>query len=187
MLKKLSFAFALAGIAGVALLVLQLKKPMPAPVPLVEPSRAPYSDSIGARGMVESVDENVRIAPLVPGVIAEVYVRVGDHVRKGQPLFRGDTRDAESKVLAQQAQVGLLQAKVGEAEVMLADRQDSFQRTDRLRTKDVMSEDDRQRRYYALRSAETALASARADLDLAKAQLAQAEVNLDLLNRSRPA
>lgn len=186
MLKKLSFALALVGIAGVSLLVLRLKKPQPAPVPLVEPSRAPYADSIGARGMVESVNENVRIAPLVPGVIDAVYVRVGDHVLKGQPLFKGDTRDAEAKVLAQQAQVVLLQAKVGEAEVMLADRQDSFERTDRLRTKEVMSEDDRQRRYYAMRSAETALTSAKADLELAKAQLAQAQVNLDLLTVRAP-
>lgn len=186
MVKRITIFLALAGIVAVTSLVLRLKKPEPPPTPLVEPSRAPYLDSIGARGMVESVDENVRIAPLLPGLIAEVYVKVGDRVRKGDPLFRQDTRDAEARVANQKAQVGLLEAKVNEAEVMLADRQDSFQRTDRLRTKDVMSEDDRQRKYYAMRSAETALATTKADLDLAQAQLAQARVNLELLTVRSP-
>jgi len=186
MLKRLSILLALLGIGAVTVLVFRLKKPQPAPQPLVEPSRAPYADSIGARGMVESIDENVRIAPLLPGLISEVYVKVGDRVRKGDPLFRQDTRDAEARIANQKAQVGLLEAKVHEAEVMLSDRQDSFQRSDKLRVKDVTSEDDRQRKYYAMRSAETALATTKADLELAKAQLDQSHVNLELLTVRAP-
>jgi RND family efflux transporter MFP subunit len=186
MVKRITIFLALVGIGAVTLLVLRLKKPEPRPTPLVEPSRAPFGDSIGARGMVEGVDENVRIAPLLPGLIAEVFVKVGDQVKKGNPLFRQDARDAEARIANQKAQVGLLEAKVHEAEVTLADRRDSFQRTDTLRSKDVMSEDDRLRKYYAMRSAETALATTGADLELAKAQLAQAEVNLDLLTIRAP-
>ena len=186
MLKRLSIFLALAGIIAVTLLVLRLKKPEPAPTPLVEPSRAPYVDSIGARGIVEGINENVRIAPLLPGLIDQVFVKVGDRVKTGDPLFRQDTRDAEARIANQKAQVGLLDAKVNEAQVTLADRQDSFRRTDQLRSKDVSSEDDLQRKYYAVRSAETALATAKADLELAKAQLSQAIVNLDLLTVRAP-
>jgi len=186
MLKRLSIFLALAGIVAVTLLVIRLKKPEPPPVPLVEPSRAPYADSIGARGMVEGVNENVRIAPLLPGLIDQVFVKVGDRVATGDPLFRQDTRDAEARVANQKAQVGLLEAKVNEANVILADRQDSFQRIDKLGRKDVVSEDERLRKFYAVRSAETALATTKADLELAKAQLAQANVNLDLLTVRAP-
>ena len=186
MVKRITIFLALAGIVAVTLVVFRLKKPDPTPTPLIEPSRAPYADSIGARGMVEGVNENVRIAPLLPGLIAEVSVKVGDRVAKGDPLFRQDSRDATALIANQKAQVALLEAKVHEAEVILADRQDSFQRTEKLRNKDVMSEDDRQRKYYALRSAETALATTQADLELARAQLAQAEVNLDLLTVRAP-
>jgi RND family efflux transporter MFP subunit len=186
MVKRITIFLALAGIVAVTLVVFRLKKPDPTPTPLIEPSRAPYADSIGARGMVEGVNENVRIAPLLPGLIAEVSVKVGDRVAKGDPLFRQDSRDATARIANQKAQVALLEAKVHEAEVILADRQDSFQRTEKLRNKDVMSEDDRQRKYYALRSAETALATTQADLELARAQLAQAEVNLDLLTVRAP-
>ena len=186
MLKRLSIFLAVAGIIAVTLLVLRLKKPEPAPTPLVEPSRAPFTDSIGARGIVEGINENVRIAPLLPGLIDQVFVKVGDRIKTGDPLFRQDTRDAEARVANQKAQVGLLEAKVNEAQVILADRQDSFRRTDQLRSKDVSSEDDLQRKYYAVRSAETALATTTADLELAKAQLTQANVNLDLLTVRAP-
>ncbi len=186
MLKRFSIFLALAGIIAVTLLVLRLKKPEPAPTPLVEPSRAPFADSIGARGIVEGINENVRIAPLLPGLIDQVFVRVGDRVKTGDPLFRQDRRDAEARIANQKAQVGLLEAKVNEAQVTLADRQDSFRRTDQLRSKDVSSEDDLQRKYYAVRSAETALATTKADLELAKAQLTQANVNLDLLTVRAP-
>jgi RND family efflux transporter MFP subunit len=186
MLKRISILLAVAGILAVTMLVFELKKPQPAPTPLVEPSRAPYADSIGARGIVESENENVRIAPLLPGLIAEVYVKVGDRVTKGQPLFRQDTRDAQARIANQKAQVGLLDAKVHEAEVTLADRQDSFQRIEKLGRKDVVSEDERLRKYYAVQSAETALVTTKADLELAKAQLAQAEVNLNLLTVTAP-
>jgi len=181
MLKHLSILLAILGIGAVTGLVFTLKKPLPTPIPLVEPSRAPYADSIGARGIVEAVDENVIVAPLISGLITDIYVKVGDSVKKGDPLFRQDTRDAEAKVVAQKAQVGLLEAKVHEAEVLLADRQDSFQRVEKLREKAVVSEDDRLRKYYMVRSAETALATASADLELGKAQLNQAEVTLGLL------
>lgn len=186
LLNRPSIYLALAGIIGVTTLVIKLKKPEPAPVPLVEPSKAPYADSIGARGIVEGIDENVRIAPLLPGLIAEVMVKVGDRVKKGDPLFREDSRDAEAKVASQKAQVALLQARVAEAEVTLADRQDSFQRTQKLSKKDVVSDDDLQRKYYAVRAAQSALVTTRADLDQAAAQLKQAEVSLDLLTVRAP-
>lgn len=186
MLKRVSIFLALLGIIAVSLLVFRLKKPTPTPAPLVEPSRAPYADSIGARGIVESVNENVRIAPVLPGLISEVFVKVGDRVKKGDPLFRQDTRDAAAKVDNQKAQVGLLEAKVNESAVLLEDRNESYQRIEKLGQKAVVSEDDRLRKYYLARAAETMLATTKADLELAKAQLAQAEVNLDLLTVRAP-
>lgn len=186
MLKRLSIFLAILGIGSVTGLVLKLKKPQPAPQPLVEPSRAPYTDSIGARGMVEAVNENVIVAPLLPGLITEIDVKVGDRVRKGDPLFRQDSRDAEAKVAAQKAQVGLLEAQVKEAEVKVEDKKDDLARSDRLLAQRVISEDVQKRKYFELQSAESGLASVRANLQLARAQLTQAEVNLDLLTVRAP-
>jgi RND family efflux transporter MFP subunit len=186
MLKRLSILLALLGIVAVTLLVLRLKKPLPTPVPLVEPSRAPYDDSIGARGLVEAVNENVIVAPILPGLIMDIYVKVGDQVRKGDPLFRQDTRDATAKVAAQQAQVALLEAQVKEAQVKIEDKKDDLARADRLLAQRVISEDVQKRRYFDLQAAESAFDSACANLLLSRAQLTQAEVNLDLLTVRAP-
>lgn len=186
MLKRLSIFLALIGIGAATLLVFKLKKPLPTPVPLVEPSHAPFTDSIGARGMVEAVNENVVVAPILPGLIMDIYVKVGDQVRKGDPLFRQDTRDAEAKVSAQKAQVALLEAQVQEAEVKVEDKKDDLARSDRLLAQRVISEDVQKRKYFELQSAESALGTARANLLLAQAQLTQAEVNLDLLTVRAP-
>jgi HlyD family secretion protein len=186
MLKRLSILLALLGIGAVTLLVFKLKKPQPAPQPLVEPSRAPYAESIGARGMVEAVNENVVVAPILPGLIMDIYVKVGDRVKKGDPLFRQDTRDAEAKVSAQKAQVALLEAQVKEAEVKVEDKKDDLARADRLLGQRVISEDVQKRKYFDLQAAESGLGSARANLLLARAQLTQAEVNLDLLTVRAP-
>lgn len=186
MLKRLSILLALLGIVAVTLLVLRLKKPLPTPIPLVEPSRAPYADSIGARGLVEAVNENVIVAPILPGLIMDIYVKVGDQVRKGDPLFRQDTRDATAKVAAQQAQVALLEAQVKEAQVKIEDKKDDLARADRLLAQRVISEDVQKRRYFDLQAAESAYDSACANLQLARAQLTQAEVNLDLLTVRAP-
>jgi RND family efflux transporter MFP subunit len=186
MLKRLSILLALIGIGAATLLVFKLKKPLPTPVPLVEPSHAPFTDSIGARGMVEAVNENVVVAPILPGLIMDIYVKVGDRVRKGDPLFRQDTRDAEAKVSAQKAQVALLEAQVKEAEVKVEDKKDDLARSDRLLAQRVISEDVQKRKYFELQSAESALGTARANLLLAQAQLTQAEVNLDLLTVRAP-
>jgi multidrug efflux pump subunit AcrA (membrane-fusion protein) len=186
MLKRLSIFLALAGIVAVTLLVVRLKKPEPRPIPLVEPSRAPYADSIGARGIVEAVNENVIVAPILPGLITDIYVRVGDLVKKGAPLFRQDTRDAEAKVSAQRAQVGLLEARVKESEVKVEDKKDDLTRADKLLSQRVISEDVQRRKYYDMQSAESILGSTRAELLLARAQLTQAEVTLDLLTVRAP-
>jgi HlyD family secretion protein len=186
MLKRLSIFLALAGILAVILLVLRLKKPEPTPTPLVPPSHAPYADSIGARGMVEGIDENVRIAPNLSGLISEVCVRVGERVKQGDPLFRQDSRDAESRIANQKAQVALLDARVKESEVRVEDKKDDLARTDRLLSQRVISEDVQRRKYFEFQSAESTLGSTRAELLLARAQLTQAEVNLDLLTVRAP-
>jgi multidrug efflux pump subunit AcrA (membrane-fusion protein) len=120
MLKNLTIAAALLGIVAMFLLVARLKKPDPVAPPLVEPATAPYQTAIGARGIVESLGENVHISPLVSGVVEEVFVKVGDQVKKGDPLFRVDSRAARAAVASREAEIPVLTARLAEAEANLA-------------------------------------------------------------------
>jgi HlyD family secretion protein len=186
MLKRPTVFLALLGIIAVVLLVLRLRQSGPAPEPLVPPPQSPYAQSIGARGIVESTNENVRIAPSASGLVGKVAVRVGDQVKPGDLLFTMDDRDAAATVKTSEAQVEVQKARLAEAATLVADRKDTLARTTQLRAKNVASLDQAQRDEFALQSAQRQYERAAADLDLARAQLNDAKVRLDLLSVRSP-
>ena len=177
---------AVAGAAASVRLVLTSRKVIPAAVPLSEPPRAPFPKSIGGRGIVESVNENVRIAPALAALIRNVNVKVGDDVKAGDVLIEQDTRDAAALVAAQEADCAALQKQLAEAEVSLADKRDQWERMERLIATKVASEDEKQRKLFAAQSAEAQFASMKARIGSAEAQLNRAKVQLDLLTIRAP-
>lgn len=186
MLKRPTVFLALLGIIAVVLLVLRLRQSGPTPEPLVPPPQSPYAQSIGARGIVESTNENVRIAPSASGLVGKVAVRVGDQVKPGDLLFTMDDRDAAATVKTSEAQVEVQKARLAETATLVADRKDTLDRTTQLRAKNVASLDQAQRDEFALQSAQRQYERAAADLDLARAQLNDAKVRLDLLSVCSP-
>jgi RND family efflux transporter MFP subunit len=132
------------------------------------------------------VNENVRIAPATSGLIQSVAVQVGSKVSQGDVLFTMDDRDARSAVKVQEAQVAVLEAQVETSKTILADRKDQLDRTTRLREKNVSSEDETKRNLFAWQAADRQLQSTLADLELARARLADARVRLDLLTIRAP-
>ena len=187
MFKFLSLLIALAGILFSVDLVQKQNVPDPPALPVLAPPTAPFENSIGARGLVEGSEENIRISPAVAGLVSKVLVKVGDEVRAGEILIEQDARDAEAQILVQQANVEALQAALRESEVTLADRQDQWRRIEQLGENRVVSVDERQRTFYALRSAESRLESQRVNLDAAKALLGRARVQRELLVVRSPA
>ena len=96
---------AIAGAASAIKLILSLKAPIPAAKLNVEPPSSPFKDPIGARGLVESVDENIRIAPSVPALVQKVMVVVDQDVKAGDVLVVQDSREASAAVAAREAEI----------------------------------------------------------------------------------
>jgi multidrug efflux pump subunit AcrA (membrane-fusion protein) len=186
MIRFLSLLFAVLGVVAVVLLVTRLRKVEPAPPPLVEPARAPFAESIGARGIIESVNENVRIAPAVSGLVTKVLVKVGDVVEEGAVLIEQDSRDARAVVEIEEAQIETLRAQIAEAEVTLADRRDQWARIEKLSQEKVASVDERQRIKFANDAATSAIERARKQLAAAEKQAERTRVQLDLLTVKAP-
>jgi RND family efflux transporter MFP subunit len=180
MLRNITIAAALLGIAAMFFLVARLKKPDPVAPPLVEPAAAPYQAAIGARGIVEALGENVHISPLVSGVVEEVLVKVGDQVKKGDPLFRVDSRAARSAVASRESEIPVLTARLAEAEANLAEKKDLLDRVTQLGSKNVASQEEVRRATFQHRAAEALQARAAAELEQGKALLAEAQTDLDL-------
>ena len=181
MFKRFSVVLSLLGI-GLAINLVRKQEVSPPPVPpLATPASAPYADSIGARGIVEGIEENVRITPAVAAIVASVRVKVGDEVSAGQILFEQDTRDADALIGVQEANVAAIETSIIEADVALADKQDQWRRVVQLGENRVVSIDEKQRTHFALRAAASRVESRKSDLTAARAQLIRAKVQRDLL------
>ncbi len=108
-------------------MVIQGNRTAPAAQPVVQPASAPFASYIFGSGIVEASTENIAIGTPVSGIVTAVYVKWGDRVKTGAPLFKVDTRDLEAQILPANAKVKEVEAqllpataKVKEAEATLA-------------------------------------------------------------------
>ena len=95
--KRVSFYLAVFGIIGVVFLVKKLRATPPAPPPLTEPARSPYTNSVAATGILEATRENVKVATSKAGLVTKVFVKVGSKIKIDEPLFQLDDREARAK------------------------------------------------------------------------------------------
>jgi multidrug resistance efflux pump len=211
---------------AIAMLVLALyhvvgaAQKLPPPAPPVEPARSAFSRTVGGSGIVEAWTENISLGAPLPGIVLEVYVpveKVGQTVKKGDPLFLVDNRQLlatlkynEANLRAARAQLEKLGAqprpeevppseagvKVAEANVAL--QQDLADRAGRLRSTAAIAEEDLSQRQLSLNVARRQLSQAkaqdallkagawrfdkdiaRANVELAEAQVLQTKTDLD--------
>ena len=165
---------------GVTLAQSQANKP-PAPPPLAEPARSPYQFSIAATGIIEAARENVNVATTKPGLVTKAWPGVGSDVKTGDPLFQIDPREATARASTLRAQLAVEDAAIAAAQVALAEARDQLQRVSSPASAKVITEDELKRRTFAVQSAEAQITRNTAQLEAAKAQLAQAEIEREVL------
>lgn len=157
--------------------LLQTNRVMPAAEPPVEPSRSPYTGTIAGAGLIEARSENIEVAAIVPGTVAEVVVKVGDVVEAGTPLFRLDDRQRRADLVVQTAKLtemrGQLQrmqqlprpedvppseARVAKARADVQARKDDLDRIEQLVARNVATSQDKTQAelaFLAARALET--------------------------------
>jgi hypothetical protein len=87
--------------------VLSVPKVEPAP-PAVQPPRAPFADTLAGSGIVEpAAARTTAVSAPFPGLVAEVFVEVGQKVEAGAPLFRLDDRGLRARRFAAEADVAV--------------------------------------------------------------------------------
>jgi multidrug resistance efflux pump len=150
---------------------------------------------IGGVGIVEPVGEAVMIGSHLPGIVAQVMVRAGDIVRKGDPLFAIDERAAQanlqlakSNLLAQESKLQELRAQIPpqkarvdaahaleqQAEATLSNAKQELSRSEALATRNAVSEEE-------LGSRKLAYAVAAAKLAESQARHREAMASLELI------
>jgi multidrug resistance efflux pump len=160
----------------------------PAYGPLAEPARSPYLDVIAAAGLVEARTENIKVGSPLPGVVIQVLVGVGDHVKAGDPLFRLDDRQIVAELRVREAQLAASQAtlarieelprpeeippseaKVRRAESDVVAQRDMLERREKLFVHRAVPEEEVIQRRQSLASSIESLLEAKAEDQLLKA------------------
>ncbi|MGL6094664.1 MAG: HlyD family secretion protein [Fimbriiglobus sp.] len=160
------------------------QKPPPA-VPPVEPAKSPFANQLAGAGIVEPDTENIAIGSHLPGIVERVFVKVGDAVRPGDPLFRLDDRQLKAELEIRTANVANAkaaleklnrmpraeelppaEAKVLEAEANVRDQEKMYARVRRLAGTNAISDEEFMRREIAVQIASAQLKQAKGEYEL---------------------
>ena len=120
----------------------------------------PFTSYVAGVGIVEAPSGNIAVGTPVSGIVTEIYVKVGDPVKAGDPLFKIDDSDL-------QAQLITARARVKEADAALQQPKHRLEYAENLHTRnpDVISQQDLSDRRDEAAQAEAALALAQAQLE----------------------
>jgi RND family efflux transporter MFP subunit len=170
MRKWLLPVLALAGLV-IALVMVRRHQAPPQAAPLATlTAQAPYPHYIFGTGLIEASTGNIAIGTPVAGIVADVFVKWGDPVKPGEPLFKIDDRDLQSELPA-------AAARAHEAGVAVAQAKYLLQNAERLRAQGIISEQDFNQRRFQTQGAGAALASSQAEIQRIRMEIARRTVN----------
>ncbi len=188
MVRWLSILLAIVGL-GIGYLAVRHSRENPPDLPLARPASVnPFERGVAALGIVEPSSRSIDIVAPEPGLVVEVGVDVGDHVKKGQVLFKLDSRVIESQLTRARAAVPVgeaeiarwhalprtedlppLEAAVNAARAILADREELLRMNEAAAEGKASSARELSAQRFAVQVARAELARAEAELAKAKA------------------
>jgi HlyD family secretion protein len=152
---------------------------------------------VAAEGLIEPEFENIELSTPVAGLVTHLYVKAGDSVHAGQPLFSLDDRELTADlgvkkaaldgararlVKAQQAprpeEVPPAIARVDEAKALLADAKVQVDLIESVTDRRAVRDEDVRRRRLNLEASEARLREAQTNLDLVKAGTWSADIEI---------
>jgi HlyD family secretion protein len=187
MIRK--YVLPLLGVLGVAVaiaMVIQGNRTAPAAQPTVPPATAPFSSYVFGPGIVEASTENIAIGTPASGIVTAIYVKWGDRVKTGDPLFKVDTRDLDAQLLPAKAKVKEVEAqllpataKVNEAEATLAKAENRLKVGEGLERGVSISAEEVANRRFDVEIDKASLASTKAQVEQIKTQIGSAESQVE--------
>ncbi len=134
-----------------------------APAAVLSP-QSPFKNYVAGSGLIEARTENIAIGTPVSGIVDTIYVKWGDRVQAGAPLFKIDDRDL-------QAQLAVANAKVEEAEANLAKSRNLLKVGEGLSSGSSISAVDLANRRFDVGILEATLAVTKAQVEQTKVEI----------------
>lgn len=141
---------------------------------------------VAGAGVIEPSSEVIAVAPHVSGVVAAVHVAAGEQVKRGQPLFTLDAREATSLLAVRTAEVGSLQRGVDVARAEMTDKQALLMLYQGISDERAMVREELLKRRAAVELAQARLRASQAQAAAAQAGVRQSRTQLDLLTVRAP-
>jgi multidrug efflux pump subunit AcrA (membrane-fusion protein) len=190
MLKRNFITITLSIIGLILMLKMTLSHgDVPLAQPVSPPAAKPFKDVVSGAGLIEASTRNIAIGSHYQGVVSAIFVKLGDHVEVGAPLFKLDDRQAlaevrvvrKAAVLVARGSLNRLQsfprkeeipvsaAKVKEMTEQAKEAEDRLRLQDAVHDPRVVSRDDRIKTNSAVKTAKARLEQAQASDELLKA------------------
>ena len=141
--------------------------------------------TVRATGTIEPVDQ-VDVSSELSGTMRHVDVDFNDVVKKGQVLARLDTDAIEAQIASSRATLAAREARVKEVGATLAETQASYNRAKMLQQRQFLSAAGLDQARATYERSVASLASAKADVQTARADLQVKETNLGKANIRSP-
>lgn len=135
-----------------------------AAMPTVPPASSKFAQTVAGVGIIEPKSELISVGTFMPGVVMEVYRKVGEDVKKGDLLFALDDRDTK-------AELNKAEAVLASAQIQAADLKQELSLYENISDKRAISSDELERKRYASKLANAKVAEAQAMIDSIKTNL----------------
>lgn len=157
--------------------------------PPVPPPGSSFKTRVAAVGLIEASSENISIGSHLPGIAAEVLVKVGDLVKAGTPLFRLDTRhlaaqlaEANGQLLSREAAVRSAEARVATAKAGQNEARINLGNAESMKDGRGLSVEEMTRRRTALESANAGVTAAEAAVAATRADVTAAGATVEVVS-----
>lgn len=144
------------------------RKPPVVPI-YFPPPVVPYEHFIAGEGIIESVFKNIQITVPFPEIVSDVYVEVGALVKKGDLLFKLDTRRLEAQL------AGSMQ-ELKRAEIDYENKKTQFSFYEKLKDKSAVSELTYKTAFYARELAQQQIDVVKGQIGVIKADIERSKI-----------
>jgi len=180
--NKILPAIAVLGLSVAIIVAVLGERKAPPAQPVAQPAQAPFKSYIGGAGLVEASSNNINIGTGLAGIVKTLFVKVGQTVTAGTPLFDIDDRELKAELQLKEANLAKSRTAVEEAKATLEDASSQYALVrDVVGIERAVSLDDVQKRRNAELLAKAKLESARAAVTASHADIRATQSNLDRL------
>jgi RND family efflux transporter MFP subunit len=155
------------------------------PVNVIHAKAAPVERLLTLPGEIRSLYETTIFAR-TSGYLSKWVVDIGDHVKAGQVLATIDTPELDDQMIAAKAKVGQLKAELQMAEAASQFAKVSSERWENMAPKGGVSKQERDQKKAELDASVAKVAAAKAQVDLADADIQRLNTLLAFRNVTAP-